>query len=97
MFGLVFVMPWAMLPGLLTQMGMVLGMFFLSIHTYVVHWDEPNLFYAGLMPGVGGFVFLYFWIVNMAEFRELRIEKAKSTNEVAPESEAELGASNSYS
>ena len=94
LFGLVFGIPWYMFPGLMSQKLMVFGLFFLSVHTYVVHWNEPNLFYAGLVPGVAGFVFLYFWIVNMAEFNALRA--GKSTNAVSPEAFAETGSANNY-
>ena len=50
-------------------MFIVISLFYISIAVYTFQWTKAEKFYAGILPGIAGFVFLYFWVVLYSYYK----------------------------
>lgn len=72
--------PWLLVPGLMSQMLVVICLFVTSVSLYTINWANAGLFYIGLIPGIVGFLYLYFWLISYAYFKLLLAEKKQTAN-----------------
>lgn len=77
MLGIGIENAWLFIPGLIWHLFLVISLFVISILIYTHHWAESDLFYFGMVPGVTGFVFLYFWTVLYGQFYQVWSKRKK--------------------
>jgi hypothetical protein len=77
--GLLRSLPWLFLFGLIHQMLIILILFIISFSIHIGHWNQAELFYAGLIPAIAGFIFLYCWIVIYGHLRNVLLEQTKTS------------------
>ena len=71
MLGMITSIKWLLIPGLIFRMFIVISLFVISMVIYITNWDITGQFYLGIVPGVTGFVFLYFWLIQYTYFKEI--------------------------
>lgn len=86
--GMLISYAWLLVPGLMSQMFVVMCLFVTSVSLYSINWANAGLFYVGLIPGLSGFVFLYFWLISYAYFKLLKTETKQKKANVRPMTES---------